>query len=130
MTPFRLRPQIGLISVFERLRGRERAREAPVRQVPMSIGPDNPPPRPPPAPTATPDLPPAELRRRRRELMLAAGVIAAIVGVVLFERRMSGAANVLPAGDSLLFLFLNALNVILIVLLVFLISRNLVKLVF
>ena len=76
------------------------------------------------------ELPVAELRRRRRELALSAGVIAGIVGVVLFERRISTLNPALPYGDSLLFLFLNALNVILIVLLVYLISRNLVKLVF
>jgi two-component system nitrogen regulation sensor histidine kinase NtrY len=81
-------------------------------------------------PQVTSELPLAEQRRRRRELGLSAGVIAAIVGVVLFERRMSAASQALPSGDSLLFLFLNALNVILIVLLVYLISRNLVKLVF
>ena len=76
------------------------------------------------------EVPQAELRRRRREAGLSAGVIAAIVGVVLFERRMSGVGGEVASGDSLLFLFLNALNVILIVLLVYLISRNLVKLVF
>ncbi len=81
-------------------------------------------------PFESPELPLAEQRRRRREIGLAAGVIAAIVGVVLFERRMSGVTQTLPSGDSVLFLFLNALNVILIVLLVYLISRNLVKLVF
>jgi nitrogen fixation/metabolism regulation signal transduction histidine kinase len=49
---------------------------------------------------------------------------------VLVSDRLAGRTEIVPVANSTLFLFLNALNVILIVLLFFLIARNLVKLVF
>jgi two-component system nitrogen regulation sensor histidine kinase NtrY len=76
------------------------------------------------------ELPLAERRRRRRELVLGVAVAAIILLVVFFERRLAIENFALPFADSVLFLFLNALNVILILLLAFLIARNLVKLVF
>ena len=84
------------------------------------------------APTqaAASDLPAAERRRRRRDLVITAAVIAAIAAVVVVERRIASLPEALPFGDSLLFLFLNAFNVVLIVLLIYLISRSFVKLVF
>ncbi len=77
-----------------------------------------------------PELPLAERRRRRREAVIAALVLAAIAAVVAFESRLSRLGTSLPIGDGMLFLFLNAVTVILIGLLVFLITRNFVKLVF
>jgi two-component system nitrogen regulation sensor histidine kinase NtrY len=74
------------------------------------------------------ELPAAERRRRRRELWIAAGVVAAILGLVAVEQRIYGFTEALPFGLG--FLFLNALNVFLVFLLVYLILRNLVKLVF
>ncbi len=78
----------------------------------------------------TSDLPDAERRRRRRDLVITAVVIAAIAAVVVVERRITSLPEALPFGDSLLFLFLNAFNVVLIVLLIYLISRSFVKLIF
>ncbi len=75
-------------------------------------------------------LPDAERRRRRRDLLITAGVLVAIAAVVLVEQRVARLPQALPFGDSLLFLFLNAFNVVLIVLLVYLIGRAFVKLVF
>jgi hypothetical protein len=75
------------------------------------------------------DLPLAERRRRRRELWLAAFVVAAIAFGVVLERRVEY-TQALPFGPGVPFFFLNALNVILIVLLVYLVARNFVKLVF
>ncbi len=76
------------------------------------------------------ELPDAERRRRRRDLLITAGVLVAIAAVVLVEQRVAELPQALPFGDSLLFLFLNAFNVVLIVLLVYLIGRAFVKLVF
>ncbi len=76
------------------------------------------------------ELPDAERRRRRRDLLITAGVIAAIGAVVLVEQRVASLPEALPFGDSLLFLFLNVFNVVLIVGLVYLIGRAFVKLVF
>ncbi len=78
----------------------------------------------------TSDLPDIERRRRRRDLVIAVAVMAAIGAVVVVERRITSLPEALPFGDSLLFLFLNAFNVVLIVLLIYLISRSFVKLVF
>ncbi len=76
------------------------------------------------------DLPDAEVRRRRRDLLITAGVLVAIAAVVFVEQRVAELPQALPFGDSLLFLFLNAFNVVLIVLLIYLIGRAFVKLVF
>jgi len=78
----------------------------------------------------TSDLPDIERRRRRRDLVIAVAVMAAIGAVVVVERRITSLPEAVPFGDSLLFLFLNAFNVVLIVLLIYLISRSFVKLVF
>ena len=73
------------------------------------------------SPPARPPLPPAELARRRRETIIAVLVVGMIVALVSLP-SLSGATR--GVGDSGLFLFLNSLTVILIVLLVFLITRN------
>ncbi|UCE86404.1 MAG: HAMP domain-containing protein [Deltaproteobacteria bacterium] len=75
-------------------------------------------------------LPPAERRRRWRELWIGLAVFAAIAAFVLLSKQLSGETPSVPVANSTLFLFLNALNVILIALLFFLVARNLVKLVF
>jgi two-component system nitrogen regulation sensor histidine kinase NtrY len=82
-------------------------------------------------PTETlPPLPLAERRRRRRELWLASLLVVAIAAIAFGQQWASAPRRALPVGDSALFLFLNALNVFLIFLLVYLVARNLVKLVF
>jgi two-component system nitrogen regulation sensor histidine kinase NtrY len=95
----------------------------------QSSEPELPPPLP--AERALPpvSLAPAERRRRRRELWISAAAVVAIAAVILVERELS-ALRALPASSSLLFLLLNALNVTLVVLLVYLIVRNFVKLFF
>jgi len=80
----------------------------------------------------SPDLPDSERRRRRRELWIAGVALIAIAAVILVERELAGIGiSAAPtAGSGLLFLGLNALNVVLVVLLVYLIARNFVKLFF
>lgn len=73
------------------------------------------------------ELPQAERARRRRERFLI-GVVASVIAALVLMQPLRGLTK--GVGDSALFLFLNALTVILIVLLVFLIIRNFVKLVF
>jgi len=75
-------------------------------------------------------LPDAERRRRRRDVLITVGVLAAISAVVLVERRVASLPEAVPFGGSLLFLALNAVLVVLIALLIYLIGRNFVKLVF
>lgn len=75
-------------------------------------------------------VPDPERRRRRRELWLSSLVLGAIAAIALGQQWASAPRRALPVGDSALFLFLNALNVFLIFLLVYLVARNLVKLVF
>jgi two-component system nitrogen regulation sensor histidine kinase NtrY len=74
-------------------------------------------------------LPDAERRRRRRELWLSSLVLVAIAAIAFGQQWASAPRRALPVGDSALFLFLNALNVFLIFLLIYLVARNLVKLV-
>ena len=69
----------------------------------------------------------AERRRRRREIWLSTLLVLAIGGIVLGQQW---AATPRRAPSSALFLLLNAVNVFLIFLLVYLVARNLVKLVF
>ena len=71
-------------------------------------------------------LPEAERRRRRRELWISAGVATALVSFFLLE-PIAGLTQTL--ADSGLFLFLNAVVVILILLLGFLVTRSFWKLV-
>jgi two-component system nitrogen regulation sensor histidine kinase NtrY len=70
---------------------------------------------------ARPPLPPAEVARRRRETIIGVLVVGMIVALISLP-SLSGATR--GIADSGLFLFLNAVTVILIVLLVFLITRN------
>jgi two-component system nitrogen regulation sensor histidine kinase NtrY len=77
-----------------------------------------------------PSLPDAERRRRRRDLLVTAGVLVAMGAVIWVERRVASLPEALPFGGSLLFLALNAFLVVLIVVLIWLIGRHFVKLVF
>jgi two-component system nitrogen regulation sensor histidine kinase NtrY len=83
-----------------------------------------------PPPGRPPRIPEAERRRRRRDLLLTVGVLAAFAAVLVVESQIGSLPAALPFADSSLFLFLNALSVVLIVLLAYLIGRHLVKLVF
>jgi two-component system nitrogen regulation sensor histidine kinase NtrY len=69
-----------------------------------------------------------ERRRRRRDLALVVGALAALAAVIGVERRIAGLPDSVPFADSLPFLALNAVSVVLIVLLVYLSGRQLVKL--
>ena len=71
-------------------------------------------------------LPKAERRRRRRELWISVGVGAALAALFLLE-PIAGLTQ--TVADSGLFLLLNAVVVILILLLGFLVTRNFWKLV-
>jgi two-component system nitrogen regulation sensor histidine kinase NtrY len=73
---------------------------------------------------------PAELerRRRRRDLALVLGTLAALAAIIAVEQRIAGLPDSVPFADSLPFLALNAVSVVLIVLLVYLSGRQLVKL--
>ncbi len=72
----------------------------------------------------------AETRRRRREIWLSALLVLLLGGLVLGQQWVSAPRGAPPAATSALFLLLNAVNVFLIFLLVYLVARNLVKLVF
>ncbi len=72
----------------------------------------------------------AERQRRRREIWLSALLVLLLGGLVLGQQWVSAPRAAPPAATSALFLLLNAANVFLIFLLVYLVARNLVKLVF
>jgi two-component system nitrogen regulation sensor histidine kinase NtrY len=71
-----------------------------------------------------------EVRRRRRELAVISATALAVVGFAIFETRLphsTGAQSVV--SDAVLVALIN-LNLILLALLVFLVGRNIVKLIF
>jgi two-component system, NtrC family, nitrogen regulation sensor histidine kinase NtrY len=77
-----------------------------------------------------PPLPADEVRRRRREVLIIAATAAVFLAFALFETRLPRFSNSSSLSGNLTFFFLINLNLILLVLLVFLVTRNLVKLVF
>ncbi len=80
----------------------------------------------PPAAGSRPPLPRAERRRRVRELWIGLVLIAAVSALLLLP-SITGLTQ--GVGDSGLFLFLNAITVILILIFGFLVTRNFWKLV-
>jgi two-component system, NtrC family, nitrogen regulation sensor histidine kinase NtrY len=88
--------------------------------------PDATPREPAPPPASGAPLPPAERRRRIREFWIGVVLIAA-VGALLLLPSITGLTQ--GVGDSGLFLFLNAVTVILILIFGFLVTRNFWKLV-
>ena len=72
----------------------------------------------------------AEQRRRKRELWVSSLVLVLIAATVVGQQWASAPRRAFSVADSALFLLLNALNVFLVILLVYLVARNLVKLVF
>ena len=86
--------------------------------------PDRSAPEPSPRPVERPTRPPlpvAEVKRRRRETIIGILLVGMIITLITLP-SLSGATSAL--GDSALFLFLNAVTVMLIVVLVFFITRN------
>jgi two-component system nitrogen regulation sensor histidine kinase NtrY len=81
---------------------------------------------PPPSVGTGPPLPAAERRRRIREFWIGLVLIAAVAALLLLP-SISGLTQ--GVGDSGLFLFLNAITVILILIFGFLVTRNFWKLV-
>jgi two-component system nitrogen regulation sensor histidine kinase NtrY len=77
-----------------------------------------------------PPLPADEIRRRRREAVII--VLTAVVFLVfaVFETRLGGFSNSASLGGNIVFFLLINFNLILLVLLIFLVTRNVVKLVF
>ena len=84
---------------------------------------------------AGPSVPPPgasspEVRRRRREVALIAGIIVAVVGFAVAQFRLPQSFGTGSLGTDAVLIALIDLNVILLVLLVFLVGRNIAKLIF
>jgi two-component system nitrogen regulation sensor histidine kinase NtrY len=77
-----------------------------------------------------PPLPEDEARRRRREAVIIGTTAVIFLVFAIFETRLPRLSNSSSLSGNLTFFFLINLNLILLVLLVFLVTRNLVKLVF
>jgi two-component system nitrogen regulation sensor histidine kinase NtrY len=74
--------------------------------------------------------PEAEVRRRRREALLIAVVAVVFVIFALFEIQLPELSQSGSQSGNVIFFLLINLNLILLVLLIFLVTRNLVKLIF
>ena len=78
---------------------------------------------------ASSDLPRDEVRRRRREAVLIALTAVAFVVFAIFQTRLPDFQDSPSQSGNIVFFLLINLNLILLVLLVFLVARNLTKLV-
>ncbi|HJQ85602.1 MAG TPA: ATP-binding protein [Candidatus Binatia bacterium] len=70
------------------------------------------------------------MRRRRREIWLIAGIIVAVVLLAIFQFRLPQSLGSGSLGTDAVLIALIDLNLILLVLLVFLVGRNIAKLIF
>jgi two-component system nitrogen regulation sensor histidine kinase NtrY len=77
-----------------------------------------------------PALPADEVRRRRREGVIIAATAMLFVVFALFETRLPRFSNSSSLSGNVIFFLLINLNLTLLVLLIFLVTRNLVKLIF
>jgi two-component system, NtrC family, nitrogen regulation sensor histidine kinase NtrY len=77
-----------------------------------------------------PSLPADEVRRRRREAVIIAATAIVFAIFAIFETRLPRFSNSSSLSGNIIFFLLINLNLILLVLLIFLVTRNLVKLVF
>jgi two-component system, NtrC family, nitrogen regulation sensor histidine kinase NtrY len=75
-------------------------------------------------------LPADEVRRRRREVIIIAATAVVFLVLAIFETRLPRFSNSSSLSGNIIFFLLINLNLILLILLVFLVTRNLVKLVF
>jgi len=75
-------------------------------------------------------LPLDEIRRRRRELVIIAVTALAFLLFAVFETRVSSFSSSSSLSGNVIFFLLINFNIILLVLLVFLVTRNLTKLIF
>ncbi len=75
-------------------------------------------------------LPAAERRRRRRELILIGAVLVAVALLTIVENRMVHFGTAFPVSNTILMFTLINLNLLLLILLIFLVFRNLVKLLY
>jgi len=71
-----------------------------------------------------------EARRKRREVIIIISLVFVFLALSLIELRLPRFRSFLPFNDSILFFAVINLNILLTLLLIFLIVRNLVKLVF
>src|SRR5437879_6621379 len=75
-------------------------------------------------------LPADEVRRRRREAIIIAATAVVFLVLAIFETRLPRFSNSSSLSGNIIFFLLINLNLILLILLIFLVTRNLVKLVF
>jgi two-component system, NtrC family, nitrogen regulation sensor histidine kinase NtrY len=76
------------------------------------------------------DLDPRERARRRRERLIIAISVIVVMAITFFESRMWRLEQLIPVSSNVLIFGLINVNIILILLLIFLIVRNVVKLIF
>ncbi|MDJ0782807.1 MAG: ATP-binding protein [Desulfosarcinaceae bacterium] len=81
----------------------------------------------PPIPAA---LPPEEKRRRRRELVIIVAIIAFVSAMTYVENRIINFGTDFPISNTVLMFILININLLLLILLIFLVLRNLVKLIY
>ncbi|MGA7104812.1 MAG: ATP-binding protein [Candidatus Deferrimicrobiaceae bacterium] len=81
-------------------------------------------------PSRTPDLSPEKERAKRKRERVAIGIVAAlVVGLTILEARLGAIGGTVAFTSNIIIFALININVILIVLLIFLVTRNVFKLI-
>lgn len=80
------------------------------------------------SPHKSPPLPTAETRKRRREWLLAAGIIVLVALSLRYQNRLFDLTTEIPLTGNILALALINLNILFIILCLFLVLRNIFKL--
>jgi two-component system, NtrC family, nitrogen regulation sensor histidine kinase NtrY len=75
-------------------------------------------------------LTPEEKRRRRRELVIIAAIIVFVSALTYLENRIINFGTDFPISNTVLMFILININLLLLILLIFLVLRNLVKLIY
>ncbi|MFO7716265.1 ATP-binding protein [Desulfosarcina sp.] len=82
------------------------------------------------SPTPKPILSEEERKRRKREVVLIAAIIVVVALLTLVENRVINFGAGIPVSNTILMFILININLLLLILLIFLVFRNLVKLLY
>ena len=81
-------------------------------------------------PATQPSLSPEERKRRKREAVLSVAIVITVAVLTFIENRVITFGTEIPVSNTILMFILININLLLLILLIFLVFRNLVKLLY
>ena len=81
-------------------------------------------------PAAKPTLSPEERKRRKREAVISVAIVVTVAVLTFIENRVITFGTDIPVSNTILMFILININLLLLILLIFLVFRNLVKLLY